>query len=133
MGLVLLAENSWIGLLALLPPQVRLLDGLHSCLNSPVRFTKWSGKDTGMYSLWFADLNQGRLCTEFLGQVRPPVLFHSWGKTVLLSVTVCRAIGWATQFPGCSSYVSRLEKSKDVFSTEQKHKLTSLFVWKKQL
>lgn len=89
MGLVLLSENSWIGLLALLPTQVRLLDGLHSCLNSPVRFTKWSGKDTGMYSLWFSDLNLGRLCTEFLGQVRPPVLFHRWGKTVLSVKCYC--------------------------------------------
>lgn len=37
MGVVLLADNSWIGLLALFSTKVRLLDGLHSYLGL------WSG------------------------------------------------------------------------------------------
>lgn len=36
-----LAENSWIGLTAWFSTQVRLYDGLQSCLDSLARLTKW--------------------------------------------------------------------------------------------
>lgn len=55
MGLeVVLAENSWLGLLAWLPARVSLEDRLWGSLASPVRLSRWSGRgySVGWASNW---------------------------------------------------------------------------------
>lgn len=42
------------------------------------------------------------------------------------NATVCQATGWVVEFSVCSNLVALLDRLKDVFSTEQKHKLNSL-------
>ena len=49
-GGVLLAENSWLGLLAWFPTQVRLQDGLHCCLDSLIITSRWLGLDTTLFT-----------------------------------------------------------------------------------
>lgn len=40
---VLLSKNIWIGLFASFPVLMQLLHGFHSCLDSPVRLSRWAG------------------------------------------------------------------------------------------
>ena len=52
MRIVALSGNSWMGLLAWFPTQVRLQDGLHGCLDSLVRLTRRLALGTTYSSRW---------------------------------------------------------------------------------
>ena len=54
---MLLAENCWLGLLALFPAQISLEDGLHSCLCSLVKLPRWFGLSTIFISRQDYDLD----------------------------------------------------------------------------
>ena len=141
-----LAENSWIELLAWFPTQVRLEDGLHSCLDSLVMLTRWdwilySVVDRAMNWLpcsgraegWDQDLkNQIRLqCVHWILWSHEATGFalqmgEAMGCALYSSAAVCRAIERATQHSVCSGWVPWLDRLKAVFSDEQGYALNSL-------
>ena len=82
-----------------------------------------------MFSLLVGDLNQARVCNEFPGQVRPPVLLcrqEAMGCALCPSATVQRAVEQATQLLVCSGSLPWLDRLKAIFSGEQGYELGSL-------